>query len=191
MTTGLITIDEFLVGRDELPDGGRWMELWLGRLVRLSPPDELHGLVVMNLGRLFGEHLAGQRVGTAAFARGVIVTRSPDTLRFPAFSFFSGDAPDDAWDDSPTDRRPDLVVEVASSNDRKRGVSDRVRQWQSVGVHEVWVVDTQARKVGIYVAGESPQVLEGTGKIHGRRALVGFSLAVDQMFAAPKWWAGS
>lgn len=70
-------------------------------------------------------------------------------------------------------------------------MSDRVRQWQSAGVHEVWVVDTQARKVGIYVAGESPRVLEGTGKIHGRRALVGFSLAVDQMFAAPKWWAGS
>lgn len=186
-----MTIDEFLSGRDELPDGGRWMELWLGRLVRLTPPDELHGVVVMNLGRLFGEHLAEQRVGTAAFSRGVIVTRAPDTLRYPAFSFFAGDGAEDAWDDSPTDRRPDLVVELASSNDRKRGVSDRVKQWQTAGVHEVWVIDTQAYKVGVYVAGEAPQVLEGSGRIHGRRALVGLSLAVDQMFAAPKWWTGS
>lgn len=191
MTTGLITIDEFLVGRDELPDGGRWMELWLGRLVRLTPPDELHGLVVMNLGRRFGEHLGQSRSGTALFSRGVIVTRSPDTLRFPAMSFFAGETPEDAWDDAPTDRRPDLVVELASSNDRKRGIGDRVRQWQTAGVHEVWVVDTQTRKVGVYISGDAPVVLEEGARIHGRRALVGLTVNVDALFTSPTWWTGT
>jgi Uma2 family endonuclease len=190
MSNQLLTIDEFLSGRDEFPDGGRWTELWLGRMVRLTPPDELHGVTVMNLGRRFGEHLVQSRVGTAVFSRGLIVTRSPDTLRFPAIAFFAGDTPDDAWEETPTDQKPDLVVELASSNDRRRGVGDRVRQWQTAGVHDVWVVDTQARRVGVYALGEAPQVLEGEARIHGRRALVGLSLRVDELFAVPGWWTG-
>jgi Uma2 family endonuclease len=188
MSDSLLTAEQFFAERDEFQDAGRWMELWMGRLVRLSPPDETHGLVVLNLGKLLGEHFSRTRCGSASFARPLVVARDPDTVRIPAVSCFSPSPQLDAWDDGPTEVRPDLVVDVASSNDRRRGISERVRQLHMAGVPEVWIVDTKTNQVGQYVLGEPPVVIADEGLIVGRQMLAGLSIRGASLFERPTWW---
>jgi hypothetical protein len=42
---------------DRLLEGDRWIELVAGRLIRLDPPDELHGDVVRNLSLPLAKYL--------------------------------------------------------------------------------------------------------------------------------------
>jgi Uma2 family endonuclease len=188
MMDSLLTAEQFFADRDEFQDSGRWMELWMGRLVRLSPPDELHGLVVLNLGKRLGEHFSQTQSGSASFGRPLVVARNPDTVRIPAISCFGPNERLDAWDEGPTEVRPELVVDVASSNDRRRGIGERVRQLHLAGVPEVWIVDTKTNQVGQYVAGEPPVVIAEDDLILGRQMLAGLSIRGASLFERPAWW---
>ncbi len=39
----LVTAEEFANTKYDLPEGGRWTELFAGRILTLQPPDEVHG----------------------------------------------------------------------------------------------------------------------------------------------------
>ena len=84
----LLTAEQFVAGRHELPDGGRWTELRAGRPVLLSPPTVEHGNAVLNLGKALAEYSQRGQGGYACFELGLVVARDPDTVQLPAACFF-------------------------------------------------------------------------------------------------------
>jgi Uma2 family endonuclease len=190
-TPELLTVEEFVERREELPDGGRWSELRAGKLIALAPPTIEHGTAVLNLTKALSEfsHHESRReqCGYACFELGLIVARSPDTLLFPAISYFAeGDRFAEA-DKAVTGTRPAVVVEVASTNDRRRGLDQRVAGWLEWGAKLVWVVDPQAKQVHAVETGHAGQRFGESQTLPGSGPLAGFELSVGELFKEPRW----
>ena len=187
----LLTAEQFLEQREELPDGGRWTELLAGRLVCLAPPTVEHGTAVLNLTKSLSEfsHQSARREvsGYACFELGLIVARDPDTLLFPAISYFAGGEMFAEADKAISESRPELVIEVASTNDRRRGMDQRAARWLDWGTTLVWVLDPQGKQVHTIGKGHTGQRLGESQTLQGSGALAGFKVAVGELFKEPAW----
>lgn len=186
-----LTAEQFVMQRDDLPEGGRWVELIEGHIVRLEPPDEAHGTTVLNLSKAIADHL--QRVGCpdsgyAGFDLGVVVARNPDTVRFPAISFFVGGERFAEVERSLTETRPALVVEIASTGMRRRNISERVADYHGCGIETVWVVDTVERETHVARIGGGVKRLAEHQSLSGSPVLSGFRVRVSDLFTEPAWW---
>lgn len=184
----LMTAEEFVDQRFDLPDSGQWSELDQGILKNLQPPDVDHGNVIRNLSRVLGFYVQGGGPGYACFDLGIAVQRRPDTLRFPGACYFIG-GPLFAEADQPfTDNPPALVVELASTNDRRRGMTDRVLGYHEFGTGMVWVIDPRESCVHVCPRGRKTELLTAANTLHGEPVLPGFAVPVNDLFAEPEWW---
>lgn len=190
MDEALITAERFAEIKYDLPENGRWTELSAGRIVTLNPPDDKHGNVVLNLSKAIAEtYRAGTTpTGVACFDVGILIHRDPDSIFSPAMSYFSLDLGFAPVDEVYTDRVPLLVCEVASSNDRRRGMADRVLMYLERGVELVWVVDPIEKRCHIHGKHQSPKKLEDWQTLDGGRVVANFQMTVGNLFADPKWW---
>lgn len=189
----LLTAEQFVAARSDLPDGGRWTELAAGKVVTLSGPEDAHGNVVLNLAKLLAEF--SQRVlretgqtSFAGFELGLILQRRPDTVCCPAVSYFTGPAAFEESDKIVTETRPRVVIEVASSNDRRRDLAKRVTAFLDWGVDLVVVVDTQGRKLYTFDQDRRPKTLAEHDTFIGGGVLSGFRTPVADLFKEPGWW---
>lgn len=170
-----------------LEEGDRWIEVVGGRLVRLSPPDEAHGNVVRNLAKALGAFLRQHPLLFPCFELGLIVARHPDTIRCPAISCFSQAGGLAEMELLVTPRRPELIVEVASSNDRREGMAQRIHEYQQWGVPAIWVFDPISLHAHVFHRGSYPQMLKAAETLHGQFELAGFHVCVGEQFADPSW----
>lgn len=186
-----LTSEEFATKLPDLPEAGRWHELDRGRIVMLQPPDVDHGNVVLNLSKEFGAW-AGNAPGSgyACFELGLCVSQNPDTVLSPAMSFFAGGEPFAEFDKQMTDTRPRLVMELASTNDRRKTMRERVMAYHAWGVDEVWVVDPVEKLLRLLPRGQAARSLSEQHVLSNRPVLPNFSLAIKQLFAEPEWWSG-
>lgn len=194
-----MTAEQFAEEKFELADGGRWAELIAGEPVILEPPTTEHGTAVMNLSRALAAHIDQTRAGYACFELGLIVQRAPDTVLSPAISYF---LTGDRWaemDKIVTESCPSVVIEVASTPDRQRSITDRVAAYRTHGATLIWVVDPQQRRISIHSGDESVDVLNMHDSLvpgdawqtnDGAAILAGFSLPLAKVFAEPDWWTG-
>jgi Uma2 family endonuclease len=183
----LMTAEEFAdLGVDDDFDLQR-AELLAGRLVILETPDLLHGAVVLNLTKALAGYL--QRTpaeqGYACFEIGLIVNRAPDTVRRPPVSFFVGGERFAELDRPVTETRPALVVEIGSTNDRRRAMRQRVESYLEWGVQAVWVADTVERTVHCLQKRMPPQVFSGEQSISGTPVFADLDLSVKSLFEMP------
>jgi Uma2 family endonuclease len=194
MNTGKkLTAEEFAATRHELPDGGRWMELVAGQVVSLGQPDLLHGTAILNLSKAIAAHVAanaGREHGYACFDLGVVTVRSPDTVRFPAMSYFVGGEPFTELEKTITEAPPALVADVVSTTPRREKLAERVTEYQTAGVRVVWIIDTVDKRVLVAQKGVLAKRLAEHEFLLGRPVLPGFRMRVGDLFAEPKWWKG-
>jgi len=184
----LLTAEEFAATRHELPDGGRWTELVAGRPVLISPPSVEHGNAVLNLGKALAEYSQKGQGGYACFELGFTIARNPDTVLFPAACFFTIGAMFAESDKTVTESRPAVIVEVASSNDRRRGLDDRIGGWLNWGVSVVWLLDPHAKRVHVFEKGCPGQPLAEHESLTGQSVLSGFQTNVGNLFKEPGWY---
>jgi Uma2 family endonuclease len=187
-TTEKQTIEAFIADREELPDGGRWTELQRGQLVTLEPPTVEHGTAVLNLTKALAEFVQRGGAGYACFELGLILARNPDTVRFPAVSYYVEGPRFAEADKVVTDVRPALVAEIASTNDRRRGMHDRVTTWLDWGVTAVWVIDPHAKEVHTFEQKRTPSRLAVDDSLAGGSVLNGFELPLSELFKQPAWY---
>ncbi|MDA0832703.1 MAG: Uma2 family endonuclease [Planctomycetota bacterium] len=185
-----LTAEKFAERRPELPDGGQWVELVAGRISILGQPDDAHGVIVLNLSKEIGEFLQAGGEGYACFDLGLVVAREPDTVRWSAMAFFTEGERFAESDKLITDTRPALVVEVASSNARRRDMRERVLEYLRWGVNRVWVIDPDDRQVHIFGNDLVTIHLGEHETIVGHPVLSGLNVKVKALFAEPKWWTG-
>ncbi len=122
----LVTAEEFARLKYDLPDGGRWTELFAGRIITLQPPDEMHGNIVLNLSKtMAATYQPGlPPEGVACFDVGVLVQTDPDSVLSPAMSYFASGEGFGPVDEVYSHRVPRLVCEIASTNDRRRQMAE-------------------------------------------------------------------
>lgn len=172
---------------ERLMEGDRWIELVGGRLIRLEPPDEMHGDVVRNLSRPLAQFLKTSPDVYACFELPLVLVREPATVRCPAVSCFQSADRFSESEKLVTDTMPALVIEVASTNDRRDGMSERVKGYLNAGIRGVWVIDPVTRHLHQFhppipgIMSKETQVLDG-GPI-----LAGFKLPISDLFQQPRW----
>ena len=184
------SVEDFLERRFDLPESGQWSELSEGRVVHLQPPDLDHGNALLNLSKLLAEYVQSAQ-GYACFDLGLLLQRNPDTVWFPAVCYFIEGVRFEQSDRLFTDTVPDVVVELASTPDRRQSKAGRVRRYLQWGAQAVWVVDPSARtlEVSMTDGADSPTVLEADEKLDGDSILSGFRATVGDLFAEPLWWS--
>lgn len=166
----------------------RWTELVSGRLVNLTPPAVEHGAAVLNLTKALGRYLqrAVDEAGYACYEIGLVIARNPDTVRRPAVSFFVGGERFAEMERPITETRPALVIEIASTNDRRRDMRDRVESYLQWGVRTVWVADTFEKAVHVIQPGKPPRLYAGDQSVSGFPVFGDFRMSVAEFFALPQ-----
>ena len=77
---------------------------------------------------------------------------------------------------------PDLVVEVMSPNDSYSEVKQKLREYFSIGVRLVWVLDPDAQQVHAYRAPTDVREFGLNDELPGDDVLPGFSVKVALLF---------
>lgn len=170
-----------------LLEGARWLELVAGRLIRLEQPTEAHGNVVRNLAHLLGGHLAQTADWYPCFEQPLVINADRLVVRTPAVSCFRSVPRFGELDQLVSTNCPSLVIEVASTNDRREGMSARVADYLDWGVAGVWVIDTQSRHIHQYHAGLASRMLREVDQLAGSPLLEGFEIEVAALFREPGW----
>jgi Uma2 family endonuclease len=178
------TAEQFL---ELLQDGERWIELSAGQLIRHTPPDEAHGNVVRNVSRALAVHLRKKPVAVACFDLGLVIGHDPDTVLCPAISCFPLPGGFEESDKLITETVPKLVMEVASTNDRRAELSERVRSHLDWGVEAVWVFDPVDRQAHQFQRGASSRRYRDHETLIDAIVLPGFQIPVADAFADPRW----
>jgi Uma2 family endonuclease len=186
----MMTASEFASHRHELPDGGRWMELVAGETQGLHPPDDKHGDVILNLSKAIAGSLHPTDAAYANFEVGVLTRRNPDTIRFPAMSVFTTGDRFAGIDAVYVTDVPALVVEVVSTNDRRRSIAERIYEYHHAGVATVWVADPQGGAVTVLRRNAPPVTFRGEERLSDFSLLPRFEIQTRELFAVPDWWQG-
>lgn len=170
-----------------LEEGDRWIEMVNGRLIRLSPPDERHGNVVRNLSQALSRYFRESKKYFAAYELALLVSPATNTIRTPAISCFLTAEGLEPLDELLCERVPQLVVEIASSNDRRESMTERIRGYQVWGVNHIWVFDPQSLHVHVFSPQETPRMLKEMESLTSRTLFPGFEILVGDVFADPEW----
>lgn len=186
MNNSPLTSEEFAERKYELPEGGRWTELRDGSVYRLSPPTDLHGDIVRNFSFALGAYAQQGNRGYPAFDLGVVVQRNPDSVFVPPIVYFIESQGFLEFDEVLSARTPEIVIEIASSNDRRVGLQERILQYLKAGVVLVWAIDSLELQVHECTK-DAHQILKQTDAINGRKLLDGFNIPVQELFQEPKW----
>ena len=190
------TAEEFVEKRHELEENGRWSELILGEPVSLEQPPPRHGTAVLNITRALADYIQRTSTGYACFELGLTVARSPDTVYCPPISYFVSGSRWEEMDRSITETKPALVIEIASSRDRRKNIAHRVSQYLDWGVTVVWIIDTDSQQVSAHTLKGSIDFpddghLEATADWTSHRdrlpVLPGFRFPVVDIFREPDW----
>ena len=178
--TKLLTADELL----RLYSRGVRGELIRGVLCETMPAGQEHGEIVVQLSAALFQFVKPRGLGrVVASDSGVLVERAPDTVREPDVAYFSAERmPPGVRVTGYSEIAPDLVVEVASPSDSRRGVNDKARMWLSHGVRLVWVVHPETRTVDVHRADRDAATLGEADALDGMDVLPGFSCAVKAVF---------
>jgi len=188
-----ITAADFATGKHELPEAGRWSELHDGQPVLLSAPDDLHGTIVLNLSRALAQWFQTQPIasrGYACPAVGIHVRSQPDTVYVPALSVFREGTPFSQFDLAVATEVPKLVIDIASSNDRRRDMRLRSTAYLKQGVDSIWIPDPFKKEIQVIRRSSHTLALGKWQVLEGGLLLPGFRIEVEKVFAQPDWWNG-
>jgi Uma2 family endonuclease len=138
-------------------DEDRYFALNANFLVELSDgclefppmPTIAHQLIVQFLFKLLDAYVAAQKLGMVVLAP-VPVHLGSDCVREPDIVFIRPDRPryHQAYPEG-----ADLVVEVVSggTEDRKRDLEKKPKEYAEAGIPEYWIVDPQERRITVLV----------------------------------------
>ncbi len=179
----LMTAEEFFDFSNLPRNRDRHFELEEGRVVEVSRPGELHGVVCGNTVWLFGSYTRRIKRGRViSNDTGLIIKRDPDTVRGPDVSLYTDNKKYEKLERKYLKAPPTAIVEVLSPNDRIGKMIKRLKRFLAMGVLLAWLVDPEARNVMIMRKGQEPIVLEEDEEIANLPELPGFRCRVAELF---------
>lgn len=177
----LVTAEEF---KQIAVDRGGLVELVRGEVVDVSRPGAKHGYVCNEIGRRLGNWASSHRAGrVVSNDAGIQTEHDPDTVRGPDVYFIREERlPDGKLPDGWLEIPPDLCIEVLSPHDRWKEVLEKIDEYFTLGVPEVWVLDPNKQEVHTHLAdARAPTVLDVDKELTSEH-LPGFSCNVSELF---------
>jgi len=116
--------------------------------IRKMPPNKLpHAYTVENLADLLKAKVDRKNVQVLVTTFGLVIRREPITTRVPDIAVFirSNVVEQDGYIHS----APELLVEVLSPANTRAERAEKLRDYESLGVPEVWVVSPEAQTVEV------------------------------------------
>jgi Uma2 family endonuclease len=156
-----------------------------GQVVELPPMGSYAVRVATLLAGQLLRYLSDNPVGIL-FIEGIFVlNRARDLRRRPDVAFISverwpADRP--LPEDGDIEVVPDIAIEVLSPNDLVTAVMRKVREYFSLGVREVWLVDPIMRQISVYASPTQVRILDENAELDGGPLLPGFRLPVASVF---------
>jgi len=143
-TTKLVTYEEWL-RMPEVDDAIE--EVVNGEIVRMPPPKARHAYIIDALGDLLKRQIDPGQVRVLCTQFGLVIRKDPLVVRVPDLAMFRKNRiiEQDGYFHSP----PELVVEVLSPSNNRSEREAKLRDYESLGVPEVWVLSPEARTVEV------------------------------------------
>ena len=176
----LMTADEFFdfCGRND----GRY-ELVDGEVIELSPVNDEHSGISINIGTALNNYSRQIGFGQAGVEAGYILLSGPDTVRGPDVSFRlvprnarrqrSGFLPG----------APDIAVEVFSPSNTHAEMNRKVAEYLAAESQRVWIAYASTRSVAVHRSDGTTITFTGDDVITDEELLPGFSLPLSDIFS--------
>jgi Uma2 family endonuclease len=138
-----LTYEEWLI----LPEVEGVEEVVNGEIVKMPPHKLPHACAVEILADLLRAKLDDRTVQVIVATFGLVICKEPVTVRVPDMAVFirSNIVEQDGYIHS----APELVVEVLSPANTRSERAEKLQDYESLGVPEVWVVSPEAQSVDI------------------------------------------
>jgi len=144
-----VTYEEWLT----LPEVQDAIEEVVNGEIRIMPPSKwTHTQAVQKLAKMFWRQLDEATVELVNSDFGLVIRHEPLTCRVPDLALFlkANLVEQDGYIHS----APELVVEVLSPGNTRAEREEKLRDYESLGVPEVWVVSPEARTVEVLLLEE-------------------------------------
>ena len=142
-TPKALTYEEWL----KLPEAEGIEEVVNGEVRKMPPNKILHADTVENLADLLKAAVDRAKVQVRVSTFGLVIHRDPLTTRVPDIALFIRDKV--VEQDGYIHSAPELVVEVLSPANTRAEREEKLKDYESLGVPEVWVVSPEARSVEV------------------------------------------
>jgi Uma2 family endonuclease len=173
-----LTAEELLAMGDIGPS-----ELIDGRLVVMSPTGHPHGLIESYLAQTLGAFVRANKLGrTYTGETGIFIRRQPDTIRAADFAYVSNARVAELNPDDYLNVAPELIVEIMSPDDRWSEIKKKVRDYFSIDVKLIWVIDPESRTITAYQSLTDVQELTSEHQLTAEDLFPGFSLSIRELF---------
>ena len=161
-------------------------ELIRGVLCKTVSAGMEHSFIAGNILSAFHGHVRPRRLGRVGGTDGgVLIQRSPDTVREPDIFFVSAEKlPLDIRVQGYLEVVPELVVEIVSPSDAERDVREKIAMWLDHGVSMALEVRPSERAVTVHRPGAPALTLNGDDVLDCGDVLPGFSLPLSEIFDA-------
>ena len=180
-----VEMDTLVTGEEALAMGdiGPY-ELVEGRIVPMSPAADEHAGYESNFDEYIKAFVRQHKLGKVRVGEvGIYIRRNPDTVRAADVAFISNERYAQRKKKlGYLDVAPDLVVEIMSPDDRWSEVTQKLREYFSIGVRLVWVADPATRTVYAYRSLTDVREFSETATLTGDDVLPGFSVPVAALF---------
>ena len=135
-----------------MPEAEGVEEIVQGEIRKMPPNKIIHADVVENLADLLKAQVDRKTVQVRVSTFGLVIRRNPVTTRVPDIAVFI--RKNVVEQDGYIHSAPELVVEVLSPANTRAERSEKLTDYESLGVPEVWVVSPEAQTVEIMLLKE-------------------------------------
>ena len=164
---------------------GRY-ELVQGEVVILSPVNDEHSGIAINIGTAFNNYSRRHGFGQAGVEAGYMLLTGPDTVRGPDVSFRLVPRSERRQSVGFLPGAPDIAVEVISPSNTATAVARKVGEYLDAGALRVWVAypatRTASRRVVIHRPDGTAITYTGNDVITDEELLPGFSVPLTEIF---------
>ena len=139
----VLTYEEWL----KLPEAEGIEEVVNGEIRKMPPNKILHADTVENLADLLKASADRNTIQVRVSTFGLVIRREPLTTRVPDIAVFVRNQVVDQ--DGYIHSAPELIVEVLSPANTRAERAEKLQDYESLGVPEVWVISPEARTVEV------------------------------------------
>jgi Uma2 family endonuclease len=141
---GTVTYEEWL----EMPVTQDGREEVVSGEIRIMPPNKMpHPRVVGNLTVAFLRQLDLKTAEFFGSVFGLVIRREPLTCREPDIAVFERSTI--VEQDGYVHSAPQLAIEVLSPSETRKEIAEKLRDYESIGTKEVWLVSPEAGTVEV------------------------------------------
>jgi Uma2 family endonuclease len=142
-TPKLLTYEEWL----QLPETEGIEEVVNGEIRKMPPNKVIHADSVENLADLLKAALDRRTVMVRVSNFGLVIRRDPVSTRVPDIAVFLRQ--NEVREDGYIHSAPELIVEILSPGNTRAEREEKLGDYASLGVPEVWVVSPEAQTVEV------------------------------------------